>query len=75
MIKSLIVLWLPKRTTILFVASTICTSKSLVITNETTNTIMPIIIAKVVPIVPKYDTKPIVINELMDAIRKDIMIK
>ena len=38
--------------TILFVALTICTSKNLVITNETTNTIMPIISARVVPIVP-----------------------
>jgi hypothetical protein len=36
---------------------------------------MPIRIAKVTPIVPKYDTKPIVINELMDAIRKDLMMK
>ena len=75
MIKSLTVLWLPKRITILFVALTICTSNNLVITNEITNTIMPIIIAKVVPIVPKYETKPLVINELMDAMRKDLMMK
>jgi hypothetical protein len=36
---------------------------------------MPIIIASVVPILPKYDTKPNVINELMVAMRKDLMMK
>jgi len=75
MIKSLIVLWLPKLITILFVTLTICTSKNLVITNEATNAIMPIIRDKVVPIVPKYDTKLKVITVLMSAIRKDLMMK